>query len=74
MQEGQVTLDMPPAVHVHPDHSVDVVLERFRQSEGRLPVLSRANVRLQLGTITLASLMSYVQPRELPSDEPSGDG
>jgi CIC family chloride channel protein len=74
MQEGQVTLDMPPAVHVHPDHSVDVVLERFRQSEGRLPVVSRANVRLQLGTITLASLMSYVQPRELPSDEPSGDG
>jgi CIC family chloride channel protein len=46
-----VSLVQPPSTHVHPDHPLDVVLERLRQSPGMLPVLSRAAVDRVEGTI-----------------------
>ena len=36
-------------VHVHPDHSIEVVVERFGHADGLLPVVSRADVRRVLG-------------------------
>ena len=44
--------------HVHPDHSVEVVLERLGENGGLLPVVSRANVRKVEGVITPESLLS----------------
>jgi len=44
--------------HVHPDHAIDVVLDRFgRNPGGLLPVLSRANVRAVEGVVTRETLM-----------------
>lgn len=40
-----------PSSHVHPDHPLDVVLERLQQSVGVLPVVSRASVDRVEGTI-----------------------
>jgi CIC family chloride channel protein len=76
MLDDTATLEEVPAVHVHPDHPVDLVLERFRQSGGRLAVVSRGDARRQLGVVTLASLMSYVQPPDPvdpapPAEEPA---
>ena len=70
MREEPAILHAPPRVHVHPDHVVDVVLERFRQSDGKLPVISRTDARRKLGVITMASLMSYVQPQGADDVEP----
>ncbi|HUF46474.1 MAG TPA: chloride channel protein [Vicinamibacterales bacterium] len=44
--------------HVHADHAIDVVLERFsRNQSGLLLVLSRANVRQVEGVITQETLL-----------------
>jgi len=50
-------------LHVHPDHPIDVVLERFEQSPGLLPVVSRSEARVLEGVITLESIMSAVDRR-----------
>jgi CIC family chloride channel protein len=52
-----------PAVHVHPDHSLDVVIERFGQADGDLPVVSRANARQIEGTITMEAFVSLLRRR-----------
>ncbi len=45
-------------VHVHPDHSTDVVLQRLAESNGLLPVVSRnAATRLE-GVITMDSVIA----------------
>jgi len=43
--------------HVHPDHPLDVVLERLGQSTGILPVLSRHGFRKIEGVITRESVL-----------------
>lgn len=43
--------------HVHPDHAIDVVLERFSRNPGLLPVLSRVNIHTVVGLITRDTLM-----------------
>jgi CIC family chloride channel protein len=44
--------------HVHPDHAIDVVLDRFGSNpSGLLPVLNRANVQALDGVITRDTLM-----------------
>ena len=48
----QSTLD-ETFVHVHPDHSLDVVLVRFAQGAGLLPVVSRTALRVE-GVITIS--------------------
>lgn len=50
-------------VHVHPDHPLDVVLDRFASCGGLLPVVSRANAALVEGVITLEQITRYLQPR-----------
>jgi CIC family chloride channel protein len=43
-------------VHVHPDHPLDVVLERLAESPDLLPVVARAGARRVEGMITADSL------------------
>ncbi|MEZ5319574.1 MAG: chloride channel protein [Vicinamibacterales bacterium] len=54
-------------VHVHADHALDIVLERFRRTPGVLPVLSRANVDAVKGVITEATLMRVFGPKRTAS-------
>jgi CIC family chloride channel protein len=56
-------------VHVHPDHPLDVVLERFAASGGLLPVVSRAAVQCVEGAISLDDL---VAPRKRRSSITTG--
>lgn len=43
--------------HAHPDHSLDVVLERLSGSQGVLPVVSRAQIKRVEGIVTGESLL-----------------
>jgi hypothetical protein len=56
MTPGATEAATAPDVHVHPDHSIDVVLERLSHSDGSLLVVSRADARHVEGVITLASI------------------
>lgn len=47
--------------HVHPDHSLEVVIDRLGKSPGLLPVVSRSNSQQVLGVITPESLTRLVQ-------------
>jgi chloride channel protein, CIC family len=40
-------------LHAHPDHPLDIVLERLAHSDGLLPITSRENARRVEGVITL---------------------
>ena len=54
-------------VHVHPDHPLDVVLERFAQSAGLLPVVSRDQASRVEGVITLDDVTRFVEGRRTAS-------
>jgi CIC family chloride channel protein len=45
-------------VHAHADHTIDVVLERLAQSNGLLPVVSRADIHRLEGVVTIDALMN----------------
>jgi len=45
-------------VHAHPDHPIDVVLDRLSESGGVLPVVSRIHARRVDGVITHDSLLN----------------
>jgi CIC family chloride channel protein len=61
-QGGQAirTLVEPTFSHAHPDHPLDVVLERLSESEGLLPVISRHDTRHVEGIVTLADVARVV--------------
>ena len=52
-----------PVLHVHPDHSIQVVIDRFSQADGDLPVVSRANARELVGVISAAALTTRLRAR-----------
>ena len=56
-------------VHVHENHPLDLTLERFSQSPGLLPVLSRTKTRRVEGVITLETIMRFM---DNSSSEASG--
>lgn len=61
-REDPVTsLVLPDLPHVHPDHPLELVLERFRSSPGLLPVLSRGAVHRVEGVISLERIVRFVQ-------------
>ncbi len=52
-------------VHAHPDHTFEIVMERFADSPELLPVVSREDMRRVEGVVTADDLMRYVRgPRE----------
>jgi len=55
------SLLVPDWAHVHPDHPLELMLERFRGSPGLLPVLSRGQVQRVEGAITLETILQFVQ-------------
>jgi CIC family chloride channel protein len=50
-------------VHVHPDHPLDVVIERLALVEDALPVVDRQDVHHVVGVITRERLLDIVVPR-----------
>jgi chloride channel protein, CIC family len=63
-------------VHAHPDHPIDLVLERLSESGGVLPIVSRTKVHRVEGVVTPDSILSTrerrVRPRSSESTNPSG--
>jgi CBS domain-containing protein len=58
-----------PLVHAHPDHSLDVVLSRFAESPGLLPVVSREDTQRLEGVVTLEDavrMMGRARTNPLP--------
>jgi CIC family chloride channel protein len=53
----------PSFVHAHGDHPIDVVLERFAQSGGILPVVSRGDAHRVEGVITIDSMLKIAERR-----------
>jgi CIC family chloride channel protein len=49
--------------HVHPDHSMDVVLERLADSGGLLPVVSRVESQRLLGVIAYDDIAKFAKRR-----------
>ncbi len=47
-------------LHIHPDHSLDVVLERFARTDGLLPVVSRDGAQRVEGVVTLDAIVNGV--------------
>jgi chloride channel protein, CIC family len=45
-------------VHVHPDHPLDIVLDRLSEARGVLPVVSRADATRVEGVVTADSLLA----------------
>jgi CIC family chloride channel protein len=43
-------------IHAHPDHTLDVVLERTLESGGLLPIVSRDDATRVLGVVTMADI------------------
>ena len=60
-------------VHVHPDHSLDVVLKRLAESAGLLPVVSRTAPRRAEGVITIDEI-TRLATRGQASRAPDGSG
>jgi CIC family chloride channel protein len=60
------SLLVPQWAHVHADHSLDLALQRFRQTPGLLPVLSRGEATRVEGVITLETIIEFV--RRTPQD------
>ena len=58
-----IRCSMARSVHAHPDHPLDVVLDRFAQSGGVLPIVSRANAHQVEGAIALDDITRWVQRR-----------
>lgn len=50
-------------VHAHPDQPIDVVVDRLAQSEGILPIVSRADAHQLEGVVTLDGLLGNAAPR-----------
>ena len=51
--------------HVHPDHPLDLVLDRFAESGGLLPVVSRAAAQRVEGVITLDEITRFAKRRQI---------
>lgn len=47
-------------MHVHPDHPLELALNRFKQNPGLLPVLSRSGYRRVEGVITRETIMQFL--------------
>jgi CIC family chloride channel protein len=65
----------PSFVHAHGDQTIDVVLERFAQSGGILPVVSRADAHRVEGVITIDSILKIGERRSHgPESQPAALG
>lgn len=56
----------PTAVHAHPDHPIDVLVERLAHSNGVLPIVSRADAKMVLGIVTVERIMRALRGASAP--------
>jgi CIC family chloride channel protein len=56
-----------PVIHGHPDHALDVVLERLSQSGGLLPIVARDDAEQLVGVITFEGIARTIKERRSPS-------
>jgi chloride channel protein, CIC family len=47
--------------HVHPDHPIELALQRLKKNPGLLPVLSRSHIQRVEGVITQETLTEFLQ-------------
>jgi len=47
--------------HAHPDHPLEVVLDRLSKNPGILPVVSRKQINEVLGIVTPQTVMQFLQ-------------
>jgi CIC family chloride channel protein len=59
------SIAVAPAVHVHPDHGMDVLFERWHRADGLLPVLARDDVRRIEGVVTLDDITRYLSSPDM---------
>ncbi len=58
-------------LHAHPDHPVDVVLERLGQSGGLLPIVSRDQAQRVEGVVTSESVVQFISRQRRTSVVPA---
>ena len=73
-------LMMTDCAHAHPDHPLEVVLDRLHKNPGLLPIVSRERVREVRGIVTPQSVMHFLQktwgdpsPPVVTQEEPSSN-
>jgi CBS domain-containing protein len=54
-----------PPVHLHPDHPMDVLFDRWRTAGGVIPVLARDDVTRIEGVVTLDAMTRYLSSPDL---------
>ena len=64
------TIVEPAATHVHPDHRMDVLFERWKHAEGVLPVVRRDDDERIVGVVTLDEIASFLSSPDLGEFEP----
>lgn len=69
--DAALTFDPSAAVHVHPDHGLDVLFERWREARGLLPVLAREDTTRVEGVITRADVARLLLVSEPETPEPA---
>jgi CIC family chloride channel protein len=55
--------------HVHPDHSLELAMERLKRAPGVLPVLNRSHIHCLEGIITSDSLLTFLQTAWSPNGQ-----
>ena len=58
------TLLDEPRIHVHPDHPMDVVLDRLAQGGDPLPVVARSDARRVEGIISMETIVAFIHRRK----------
>lgn len=54
------TIVRHPRAHVHPDHRMDVLFERWREAAGLLPVVARDDARRIVGVVTIEEIRRFL--------------
>lgn len=62
----------PERAHVHADHGLDVLLQRWRSARGALPVVARDDATRIEGVVRLDDIVRFLSEHPLPS-QPASD-
>ncbi len=61
MANATITSLLRDCAHVHPDHQLELVLQRLENNPGILPVVSRSEVRQVVGVITPQRMIQFLR-------------
>jgi CBS domain-containing protein len=62
---GVGTIVQPVQVHVHPDHRMDVLFERWKLADGLLPVVARDDDARLEGIVTIDEITGFLSSPDL---------